>query len=235
MQYTQCKERAAKKVYYKMFRCGLLVLHPSLVKARIPQVIKLASKEVKEVLYVDVFRGQDASLPALYTLIVQVYGRYYSNQPGLDIRLLLPVDDRKPRDLSVLPEAAFIVHPTAPSNESVSMESFSSWMKERFSCLSQLQPNVLNLEGCSEDLSECQNLPALKEYDEVALGGTFDHIHNGHRLLLAVSCLLCRKKVTIGLGDGPLLQKKVLKELIQPFEERKKILEQFIEDIKPGK
>jgi len=221
-----------------MFRCGILVLHPSLLKARIPQVIKLASKEVKEVLYVEVFRGQDASLSAWYSLILQVYGRHYPNQPGLDIRLLLPqVGERKQRGLSMLPEAAFIVQSPTSSNESVSSESLSSWMKESFTGVPLLHPNVLNLEDSNNEglAIECRNLSALKVYDEVALGGTFDRIHNGHRLLLAVSCLLCRNKVTIGLGDGPLLQKKVLKELIQPFEERKKILEQLIEDIKPGK
>lgn len=218
-----------------MFRCGLLVLHPSLLKARIPQVIKLASKEVKEILYVDVCRPQDSSLSAIYSAILQVYGRHYPNQPGLDIRLLLPeTGEKKTRSLSTLPEAAFIVEEPSSVDESVNLESLQSWVDDRYVGLPQLQTKILRLEDDKVHTCDPLSFPSLKDYEEVVLGGTFDRIHNGHRLLLAVSCLLCRKKVTIGLGDGPLLQKKVLKELIQPFEERKRILEQIIEDIRPG-
>lgn len=39
----------------------------------------------------------------------------------------------------------------------------------------------------------------LTTYDYVALGGTFDRLHTGHRLLLSQSCLLCDKEITVGV------------------------------------
>lgn len=218
----------------KMFRCGLLVLPPTQIVNRVPQVIQLAAKEVKEVLYVDFFRLQNSGLAGLHRLIVQIYGRHYPSQDSLDIRLLLPcADETKPRTLSKLPEAAFLFE----YDEDISPESLQSWIKERYSGLShEIQTRVLNQgDAKAQSLETSISRPVSRDYLEVVLGGTFDHIHNGHRLLLGVACLLCQKKITIGLADGPLLAKKVLKELIQPFEERKRVLEEMIKDIKPGK
>ena len=39
----------------------------------------------------------------------------------------------------------------------------------------------------------------LTTYDYVVLGGTFDRLHTGHRLLLSQSCLLCDKEITVGV------------------------------------
>ena len=58
----------------------------------------------------------------------------------------------------------------------------------------------------------------VRTFSDVALGGTFDHIHNGHRLLLAQSALLAQRRLVVGVSNGPLLTNKVLKELIKPIE-----------------
>ncbi|MCL4165177.1 UNVERIFIED_CONTAM: hypothetical protein GTU68_026031, partial [Idotea baltica] len=70
-----------------------------------------------------------------------------------------------------------------------------------------------------------------KVYDDVVAGGTFDRIHPGHKILLSEAVLRSRKRLTIGVADGPLLKRKVLKELILPCPERILSLREFLSDI----
>jgi len=37
-------------------------------------------------------------------------------------------------------------------------------------------------------------------YPTIALGGTFDHLHNGHKILLTISAWLAAKKVICGVS-----------------------------------
>ena len=63
----------------------------------------------------------------------------------------------------------------------------------------------------------------------VVVGGTFDHIHKGHRLLLETAIQTAGDKgfLFIGIAEGPLTAQK---KNIKSFEERKKQVEQFIKD-----
>jgi cytidyltransferase-like protein len=39
--------------------------------------------------------------------------------------------------------------------------------------------------------------------------GTFDRLHNGHKLLLTESPLLCDEKIVVGITDGVMINNKV--------------------------
>lgn len=43
--------------------------------------------------------------------------------------------------------------------------------------------------------------------------GTFDRLHNGHKLLLAESALLCDEKIVVGITDGVMIHNKVRKDI----------------------
>ena len=45
---------------------------------------------------------------------------------------------------------------------------------------------------------------AVVTHPAVCLGGTFDHMHVGHRILLSEACLLATESVTVGVTDGPM-------------------------------
>ena len=78
------------------------------------------------------------------------------------------------------------------------------------------------------------NLPdSLRSYNETALGGTFDNIHNGHRLLLTQSALITKSRILVGIANGPLLASKVLPELIKPVDVRIASVERFLSDVNP--
>ena len=56
--------------------------------------------------------------------------------------------------------------------------------------------------------------------NQIGMGGTFDHLHEGHKLLLK-SAFLFSKKVIIGLTTDVLLRNKKFAQKIEPYEQRK--------------
>ncbi|KAL2610798.1 hypothetical protein R1flu_022490 [Riccia fluitans] len=80
---------------------------------------------------------------------------------------------------------------------------------------------------------ETSVLPELSSYKAVVLGGTFDRLHDGHRLLLKAAADAAKERVLVGISDGPMLEKKELKHFIQPLEVRKKAVEVYLKSIKP--
>ncbi|TQD90809.1 hypothetical protein C1H46_023649 [Malus baccata] len=79
-----------------------------------------------------------------------------------------------------------------------------------------------------EDSLVSSKLSPPNTYGAVVLGGTFDRLHDGHRLFLKAAAELARDRIVVGICDGPMLTNKQFADLIQPFEERKRSVENFI-------
>uniref|UniRef100_A0A2K6Q6S9 Bifunctional coenzyme A synthase n=1 Tax=Rhinopithecus roxellana TaxID=61622 RepID=A0A2K6Q6S9_RHIRO len=67
-----------------------------------------------------------------------------------------------------------------------------------------------------------------------AVGGTFDRLHNAHKVLLSIACILAQEQLVVGVADKDLLKSKLLPELLQPYTERVEHLSEFLVDIKPS-
>lgn len=82
-----------------------------------------------------------------------------------------------------------------------------------------------------------ENIPNLadenKTYQHVVMGGTFDRLHAGHKILLSAAVLRTEKSLTIGVTDGEMIHTKKLWELIEPCETRIQKLREFLVDIEP--
>ena len=70
-------------------------------------------------------------------------------------------------------------------------------------------------------------------YSHVVLGGTFDRLHPGHKVLLSTAVLRCNTRLTVGVTSPALLTKKTLPELIQPVEDRMRGVESFLYQVSP--
>jgi len=73
-----------------------------------------------------------------------------------------------------------------------------------------------------------------KLYENVVLGGTFDRLHKGHKILLSTAALKCTKKLTVGITDISMLKSKKLWEIIEPCSTRIHNVEGFLKDIDPS-
>ena len=71
------------------------------------------------------------------------------------------------------------------------------------------------------------------KYSKCCMGGTFDHMHLGHKILLTQACLLTRDVLYIGVSGDALLTKKAFREQMQSFEVRKQSVLEFISMLNP--
>ncbi|KAI8970037.1 hypothetical protein BDF20DRAFT_804664, partial [Mycotypha africana] len=65
---------------------------------------------------------------------------------------------------------------------------------------------------------EINNKPC--SFKRIAVGGTFDHLHAGHKILLTMTAILAQQSMVVGVTDDCMLLKKKHRELIAPTMDR---------------
>ncbi len=68
----------------------------------------------------------------------------------------------------------------------------------------------------------------MKPFKNTCVGGTFDHLHEGHKSLLTIAASL-GDFLFIGLTTDVMLDKKAFRNYIESFEERKSSIMNFLE------
>jgi cytidyltransferase-like protein len=71
---------------------------------------------------------------------------------------------------------------------------------------------------------------SMKKFRKVAVGGTFDELHRGHRVLL-MKAFEIGERVAIGLCSDKFVAKMGKPHLTAPYAERLKELEAFLKDL----
>lgn len=66
------------------------------------------------------------------------------------------------------------------------------------------------------------------QYDTVAVGGTFDHLHDGHKILLTASTFLARNILIVGVTGPKLLTNKKYSEYLDSYDKRVDEVRSFI-------
>ncbi|KAG5451354.1 Bifunctional coenzyme A synthase [Clonorchis sinensis] len=83
----------------------------------------------------------------------------------------------------------------------------------------------------SEFLEAEKGARIFDSHDHVCLGGTFDRLHNGHKILLSTGALLTKRSMLVGITSDRMLKNKHLAPLIQSFNRRRSDLQCFLLDI----
>ncbi|KAI0320114.1 hypothetical protein OF83DRAFT_1106675 [Amylostereum chailletii] len=89
-------------------------------------------------------------------------------------------------------------------------------------------------DGPEEPPSPIVDVSEPSTYHVVALGGTFDHLHAGHKILLSMAAWIADEKIIVGVTDDALLVKKANKEVMESLDERIRRVRAFLELFKPG-
>jgi phosphopantetheine adenylyltransferase len=71
------------------------------------------------------------------------------------------------------------------------------------------------------------------EYPETVLGGTFDRLHNGHKIMLTIAVLVTIRRIEIGVTGDALLKNKKFGALVQPYQVRHDTVLHFLRIINP--
>ncbi|PWN35711.1 WD40 repeat-like protein [Meira miltonrushii] len=61
---------------------------------------------------------------------------------------------------------------------------------------------------------------SFQQHEAIALGGTFDHLHVGHKILLSMGCLLATRRIVVGVTGESMLAKKKHAELLESIQTR---------------
>lgn len=80
----------------------------------------------------------------------------------------------------------------------------------------------------------CNPKAEFESVPVVAVGGTFDHLHDGHKILLTVSAFLTSKTLIVGVTGSELLKHKKFAEYMQTYEQRVENVTTFIHAVKPS-
>lgn len=85
--------------------------------------------------------------------------------------------------------------------------------------------------------SEREILPrgtsSIGVYQKVAVGGTWDHLHWGHKLMLTLATYTAKSTVVVGVTDAKLLTNKKHAEALEDYNSRAENVVKFIRYLKP--
>ena len=209
---------------------GLIRL-PLATSRRDASFIAAAASSVSRRLYVHL-RGDWCSLSVdqILARLQFIYHTIGKCQPELDARVVLPCTDDEA--MTGAPEVDALL---GDSEDEVELSSINALR------ISYGVPSIafLPLEGACTGATAAakpagSTEPPVSTFEHVCVGGTFDYLHVGHKLLLSLSAHVASRRLVVGVSDAPLLTKKALRELMQPVELRVALVEDFLRAIKPS-
>ncbi|XP_069763334.1 bifunctional coenzyme A synthase isoform X2 [Narcine bancroftii] len=246
-----------------LFQTGVLVLTSPLplIPLHIAPVLTAAAKIVKNVLYVHLHPGLGlagshirpvpAYIPANWEvsrILSNLYTKSFNVCSFLDVRVVLSniknhCSTQQPfstvQKLSEPPEVVLTDYSITDSNQSNQvLQCLEKYILSCYTCKPNLRAMVLSsgvnsAKDFCPDVKDSRLCESIPNYSDVVLGGTFDRLHCAHKILLSLSCLLTGKRLLIGVADGELLNNKVLKELIEPYQDRVEKVRNFLLDVNP--
>eukprot|EP00741_Cyanophora_paradoxa_P005949 tig00000950_g5767.t1 len=174
---------------------------------------------------------RDGPFDALMRLVGECYSQAIVARPALDVRVLVAATPEDPMaGLELHPDIEIVYCPSGYVPE-LTPDALNGKRRQRGGLAPVRVERTPQAIAPHEPAPSSSRWPAFRT---VAFGGTFDRLHNGHKLLLTVAALACTQKIYVGVTDGPaMLSKKKHKTLIEPVELRMARVRAFLRSSKP--
>lgn len=103
----------------------------------------------------------------------------------------------------------------------------------QFTDVQKKPAEFIDMDQLSDDVKteDITALPTDRLYSNVCMGGTFDRLHAGHKILLSTALLRTSRSLTVGVTAPSLLVNKSLTELIAPLSDRIKGVQDFLSSV----
>lgn len=191
-----------------MANTGLLILtNPAKIREGLLFAIQ---KHVLKTLYIQYFPGKNIFAGNYNSVMLQWKGPEYSKKivdiymktstiaSRLDIRVLLTnlkhpdrsiINTKKPVEVVIF-------------DQDCSKQEAATFIQDRLANKSMDYRFINYIHVNCNDMNNMENnVQNIKTYKNVVLGGTFDRLHNGHKILLSEAALRCTERLTVGVTD----------------------------------
>ena len=200
-----------------MFKSNLIRILPSLTFSLIDSIVSRSAELTRKKLYI--FSEENLS--------PEVISKIYQRKDPIDLFILccgIPL-----HEYSELDDIDLYISPFNEDRHHLDdlQGKIMHWKRTKF----------MHLDMDVKHLQESNTLSGSFAYKKThrfgVLGGTFDHLHVGHKLLLATASTLCSEKLLIGVTHEELLKKKKFSDLVQSYDDRKISVMNFLKVINP--
>ncbi|XP_003744287.1 bifunctional coenzyme A synthase [Galendromus occidentalis] len=220
-----------------MFHTGLLVIATPIrqILKNVAPFLREARQVVDQTLYIRLEPGYQwplkrtaftlGEISQLRSLIPRIYGEAARECSHLDVRVLQGFLKNVELRETHLNNSVEVV--LAQSG----FHHVEDYVKENFAICPKIHflPST-TLESDDDQPETSSNSASFKS---VCLGGTFDRLHLGHKVLLSSAVARATEKLVVGVTDGDMIKNKLLWELIEPLEVRIDALKKCLRDMDP--
>lgn len=181
-----------------MAKTGLLILNNL---SRIPHLLTASQRHVNQTLYIQLDISKSKPAPGYGKIVNEIYSSSAKYCSQLDVRVVLS----NLRDVS-LPLWRPKRHPIdvllCENRGSALIDTLSSHLGTS---------TVIDLEtsGLIENRDDLWETENCTMYKNVVLGGTFDRLHVGHKILLSAAVIRTTERLVVGVTDAGMVKCKL--------------------------